>query len=131
MPKISVVIPTKNRSALLAEAIERVERQTVPKDQYEVIVIDNDSTDDTRSVLEQKTQTYSNLKSGLQEKRGAAATRNAGLCLAKGELVLFIDDDVQAEPGLLQAHLDCHTKNKNASVIGAVSMPWGDTSDPF
>ena len=51
MSKVSVVIPTKNRSALLAEAIERIECQSVPREQYEVIVIDNDSTDDTRSVL--------------------------------------------------------------------------------
>ncbi len=131
MPKISVVIPTKNRSALLAEAIERVESQTIPKEQYEVIVIDNDSSDDTRTILEQKAKVHSNLKFGLQEKPGAAATRNAGMRLAKGEVILFIDDDVQAEPALVQAHLECHCKNPNTSVIGSVSMPWGDTSDPF
>src|SRR2546428_11423810 len=131
MSKVSVVIPTKNRCTLLAAAIDRVESQTVPKSDYEVIVIDNDSTDDTRQVLEQKSRTYSNLKFGTQEKPGAAATRNAGLRLATGDLILFIDDDVQAEPGLIQAHLDCHRNHANASVIGAVSMPWGDTSDPF
>src|ERR1700730_9155135 len=131
MPQISVVIPTKNRSALLAESIEHIESQTVPRDQYEVIVIDNDSSDDTRNVLEQKVATYSNLKYGFQEKPGAAATRNAGLRLAKNDLILFIDDDVQATPSLIQAHLDCHSKNSAASVIGAVSMPWGDTNDPF
>ena len=131
MSKVSVVIPTKNRSALLAECIERIESQTIPRDQYEVIVIDNDSSDDTRTVLEQKSKSYPNLKAGFQEKRGAAATRNAGLRLAKGDLILFIDDDVQAEPGLIQAHLDWHRHYPNASVIGAVSMPWGDTSDPF
>src|SRR2546421_5753490 len=121
MSKISVVIPTKNRSALLAQAIERVESQTLSKDQYEVIVIDNDSSDDTRSVLQQKYKIYANLQMGFQGKPGAAATRNAGLRLAKGDLILFIDDDVQAEPGLLEAHLNCHGKNANTSVIGAVS----------
>src|SRR5262249_33954256 len=100
MPKLSVVIPTRNRCTLLAEAIERVESQTISRDQYEVIVIDNDSTDDTQTVLEQKAKAYSNLRFGFQEKPGAAATRNAGLQLAKGEIILFIDDDVQAEPTL-------------------------------
>jgi GT2 family glycosyltransferase len=47
MPNISVVIPSKNRSALLAETIERIESQTVSRENYEVIVIDNDSSDDT------------------------------------------------------------------------------------
>jgi len=131
MPKLSVVIPTKNRAALLAECIERIESQTVSRDQYEVIVIDNDSIDETRIVLEQKTKLHSNLKFGVQEKPGAAATRNAGLRLANSDLILFVDDDVQAEPSLIQAHLERHRKNPNASVIGAVSMPWGDTSDPF
>ncbi len=131
MPKVSVIIPTKNRSALLAEAIERIESQTVPREQYEVIVIDNDSTDDTRQVLEQKARTYSNLKYGLQEKRGPAATRNAGLRLANAEVVLFIDDDVQAAHSLVQAHFECHQRIPNASVIGAVEIPWDNTTDPF
>lgn len=131
MPKVSVVIPTKNRSALVAEAIDRVESQTVPREQYEVIVVDNDSVDDTRSVLEQKARTYPNLTFGFQDKRGAAATRNAGLRMAKNELILFIDDDVQAEPSLIQAHIDCHQKDADASVIGAITVPWGDTTDPF
>ena len=131
MSKISVVIPTKNRSALLTQTIERIESQTISRERYEVIVIDNDSHDDTRTVLEQKARTYSNLRFGVQEKPGAAATRNAGLRLAKGDLILFIDDDVQAEPGLVQAHLDWQCKTRNASVIGAVSMPWGNTAEPF
>jgi glycosyltransferase involved in cell wall biosynthesis len=67
----------------------------------------------------------------LQEKPGAAATRNAGLHLAKADLILFVDDDVQAEPGLIEAHLAWQEKNPNTSVIGSVTMPWGDTSDPF
>jgi len=131
MPKLSVVIPTKNRSALLAEAVERIECQTVSREHYEVIVIDNDSSDDTRTVLDWKAKTYRNFRFDVQEKPGAAATRNAGLRLASGDLILFIDDDVQAEPSLVEAHLEAHQKNQNASVIGAVSMPWGDTSDPF
>jgi glycosyltransferase involved in cell wall biosynthesis len=131
MLKISVVIPTKNRSALLAEAIERIESQTVSREQYEVIVIDNDSTDDTRTLLEQKAITYPNLKFASQEKPGAAATRNAGLRVARADIVLFIDDDVYADPSLIESHLDWQQRYSNASVIGAVSMPWGETSDPF
>src|SRR5438105_510096 len=115
MPKVSVVIPTKNRSELLAEAIERIECQTIAKEQYEVIVIDNDSSDDTRLVLEKKARIYPNIRFGFQEKPGAAATRNAGLRLAKGDLILFIDDDVQAERELIQSHLEWHRKNPNTS----------------
>jgi glycosyltransferase involved in cell wall biosynthesis len=131
MLKVSVVIPTRNRCALLDMTIEHIEAQTFPRDQYEVIVIDNDCTDDTRRVIEQRSRTYSNLKAGFQEKPGAGPTRNTGLRLAKGELVVFIDDDVHAEPGLIQAHVDQHQRNPNVSVIGAVTIPWGDTTEPF
>src|SRR5207247_3182506 len=93
MPKISVVIPTKNRSALLAETIDRVESQTIPGDHYEVLVIDNASTDDTRAILEQKAGIYPNLKFDFQKKPGAAATRNVGIRLANSDLILFIDDE--------------------------------------
>src|SRR5262249_35083886 len=101
------------------------------RDQYEVIIIDNDSADDTRQVLEQRAKIYSNLRFCVQEKPGAAATRNAGLRLAQAEIVLFIDDDVQATPSLIEAHFDWHLKNPNASVIGALELPWGNTTDPF
>ena len=129
--KVSVVIPTKNRAALVAQTIECIESQTVSRDQYEVIVIDNDSSDDTRSILEKNARTYSNLKLGFQEKPGAAATRNVGLRMAKAELVLFIDDDVQAEPALIQSHIEYQQKNSGASVIGAITIPWGGTTEPF
>ena len=131
MPRISVVIPTKNRSELLGNTIEYIESQTVPQNQYEVIVIDNDSTDDTRNLLEQKARTYRNLRYAIQEKPGAAATRNVGLRMAKADLILFVDDDVEAEQSLIQTHLDYHKKYPNASVIGSIRMPWENTTDPF
>ena len=131
MLKVSVVIPTKNRSALLAQTIEHIESQTIARDLYEVIVIDNDSTDDTRNVLEQKAKIYPNIRFGLQEKPGAAATRNAGLRMAKSELIVFIDDDAQAEPPLIESHISYQKKYQGVSVIAAVAIPWGDTTDPF
>ncbi len=79
---VSVVIPTKNRSALVAQTIEHIENQTYPRDRYEVIVVDNDSADDTRCVLEQKANCYSNLRLGFQEKPGADPRRSAGVRIA-------------------------------------------------
>jgi glycosyltransferase involved in cell wall biosynthesis len=131
MLKVSVVIPTRNRSRLLDKTIEHIEAQTISRDQYEVIVIDNDSSDDTRRIIEKKSKAYSNIRSGFQEKPGAAGTRNTGLRLAKGKLVLFVDDDVHAEPSLIEAHWNRHLQKPTASFIGAVSIPWGDTKEPF
>ena len=131
MHKISVVIPTLNRSALLAETIDHVESQTLPQDQYEVIVVDNNSSDDTLRILEQKADSYANLRFASQRKPGAAATRNLGLEMANGEIVLFIDDDIEAEPGLLESHLTYQWENAGSSIIGTVLTPWETTRDPF
>lgn len=131
MPKLSVVIPTLNRALVLAETIDRIESQTVSPDLYEVIVVDNASTDDTQNILAQKARQYSNLIVLSQSKRGAAPTRNAGLRRASGEIILFIDNDILAEPDLLERHLEYHRNHSNASVIGNVITPWNDKTDPF
>src|SRR6516162_5418252 len=99
--KLSIVIPTFNRASILACTIDRIEAQTVSAENYEVIVVDNASTDDTRAVLEAKSRKYFNLKFLLQPKPGAAATRNAGLRQAASDIVLFIDNDIVAEPDLI------------------------------
>ena len=98
---------------------------------YEVIVVDNNSTDDTQSVLAQKARQYSNFKFLSQSKRGAAPTRNAGLRVASGDIVLFIDNDILAEPDLIEKHLEYHGRHSNASIIGKVITPWTDKTDPF
>jgi len=106
--KVSVIIPTLNRAELVAATIDRIENQTVSRDIYQVLVIDNASTDNTAEVLSQKSATYPNLRTFAQRKKGAAATRNIGIREADGEIVLFIDDDILAEPNLIEAHLAYH-----------------------
>jgi glycosyltransferase involved in cell wall biosynthesis len=129
--KFSVVIPTLNRADLVAKTIDRIEQQTFNKQLYEVLVIDNFSSDHTQQVLHQKAAVYPNLRIHMQAKRGAAATRNVGIREADGEIVLFIDDDIFAEPNLIENHLKYHRTNAGASIIGGVSAPWEDATDPF
>jgi glycosyltransferase involved in cell wall biosynthesis len=130
-PKISVVIPTFNRASVLAQTIDFVESQTVSNESYEVIVVDNASTDDTHAVLEAKRKKHPNLRFFLQTKPGAAATRNAGLRETSGEIVLFIDDDILAEPDLVERHLSYHGRHQYACIIGKVIAPWNDRVEPF
>ena len=100
-PKISVIISTFNRASYLDETLNSLVEQTLPKDQYEVIVIDDGSTDHTRQVA-------ANFESKLsvhylfQENSGLAAGRNRGVQLAKGPIVHFMDDDDIADPRLLR-----------------------------
>ena len=131
MPKVSVVIPTWNRADLLAQTIDKIEHQTMARDSYEVIVIDIKSTDHTQKVLNQKSRVYRKLKTFSQSKRGAAATRNVGIQAATGDIILFIDDDIQAEPDLIAALWKYHQRFPGSSIIGGVITPWGNCSDAF
>lgn len=131
MYKVSVVIPTLNRASMLATTIDRIEQQSVSRNVYEVLVVDNNSSDDTQSVLSAKRDLYPNLRVFLQQKPGAAATRNVGIREATGDIVLFIDDDIFADPNLIETHLEYHKANPRSSIIGAVESPWDQTNDPF
>jgi len=129
--KLSVVIPTLNRADMLATTIDRIQNQSVDRDTYEVIVVNNNSSDHTQTVLRQKAATYSNLRAFTQLKPGAAATRNVGIRESSGDLILFIDDDIFADSSLVESHLKYHKENSEAAVIGAVVSPWENSSDPF
>lgn len=131
MHTISVVIPTLNRAELLARTIDSIESQTISRDRYEVIVVDNNSTDDTQLVLADSSDRYANLRFARQTRPGAAAARNRGLQRAEGDIVLFIDDDIEADPELVESHLKHHRENPDASVVGTIRTQWESTRDPF
>lgn len=107
--RLSVVIATKDRAAYIQRALESFAKQIGPPS-FEVIVVDNGSTDATREVVERArdaqqfpvTYVYE-----AQPNRGAA--RNRGIAVATGHLILFCDDDVYAPPGFLAAHDTAHT----------------------
>lgn len=86
--RISVIIPTYNTAAKLKECLEGLEKQTYPREQYEIIVVDDGSTDDTKSIIGGFRVRYC-----FQENRGPAAARNRGVEMAQGNIILFTDAD--------------------------------------
>ena len=93
MAMVSIVIPTFNRASLLEECIISILKQSYTD--YEIIVIDDGSTDNTLEILGKYAQVYKQKIIFVeQERKGPAAARNKGISLARGEIILFIDDDV-------------------------------------
>jgi GT2 family glycosyltransferase len=121
-PLASVVIPTHQRKESLLRALESLATQTIPCEQYEVIVAVDGSDDGSREAAESLAPAYS-LKVLWQSNRGRAAARNAGLAVARGDVVIFLDDDMTAAPELLAAHLRAHARDGRLAVIGAVPFP--------
>jgi GT2 family glycosyltransferase len=121
-PSISIVIPTFNRRASVARLLDGLCQQTCPTEQFEVVVVDDGSTDETRAYLSSR-QTPFALDVVPQLHRGAGAARNLGVSQAKGEIVLFLDDDVVPAPNLVERHVCDHQANPDAVVIGPMLPP--------
>ncbi|WP_375341514.1 glycosyltransferase family 2 protein [Planktothricoides raciborskii] len=87
-PEVSVIIPAYNGSRYIQQAIESVFTQTYPN--WELIIVDDGSTDNTQQVVQQYGQ---KLRYFYQENQGVAAARNRGILEAQGELIAFLDQD--------------------------------------
>ncbi len=107
---ISVIIPTYNRYDFLLEAVQSVKNQSYKN--FELIIVDDGSTDKTSELSERKDLVY--LK---QENKGPAAARNAGVKLAAGEWVAFLDSDDLWHKEKLQKQLDFINNNTDCKIV--------------
>ncbi len=118
-PAISVVIPSYNRMQELRTCLEGFAKQTVRGEQFEVIVIDDGSTCDMRSLAEDFTGTL-DLEILRIAHAGPGAARNAGLERARGPLLILWDDDQRPSPDLVEYCLnfhDRHSSEEEASLL--------------
>ena len=88
---LSIVIPTFNRSSLLGELIEKIGTGT--EINYEIIIVDDGSTDNTKEEIQKKLISYKNLKYIYQENKERGAARNTGTLASTGDFVTFFDSD--------------------------------------
>jgi glycosyltransferase involved in cell wall biosynthesis len=109
MLRCSVVIPTYNRERLLRYTLQSLARQTLPADQFEVLICDDGSSDGTRGVVDSFADRL-NIRYFYQEDQGfrAARARNTGIENAAADICVMLDCGVLAHSGFLQAHLDSH-----------------------
>ncbi len=129
LPELSIVMPTFNRRRRLERVLAGLDRQRARPDRFEVIVVDDGSTDDTAEWLSKNAARAYTLTHVRQQNAGPARARNHGVSLARGERILFIDDDVEPTPELLEEHLASHSE-PNLVVLGPLSslphyaQPW-------
>jgi hypothetical protein len=106
--KWSIVIPTYNRLPILQKCLDALESQTeyseADIENYEVVVVDDGSTDGTLEVLASQAARYPHLKLLKQSHAGATSARNLGVKQAVGDTVVFIDSDMVVAPTFLAAH---------------------------
>ena len=116
LPKISVILPIFNGEKFIAQCLENLLSQTLRE--IEIIVINDGSTDNTGKVLQEFTTQDSRIVIVEQENQGAGMARNAGLKIAKGEFIAFMDsDDRFYAPNTLEI-LYTYAKAHNAKICG-------------
>jgi glycosyltransferase involved in cell wall biosynthesis len=123
-PRISVVIPTRNRLPLLRHCLRSLERQDAPTQEHEIIVVDDGSQDGTAEFLSQWHPTCSATALHLPQPRGRSGARNHGLAAASGEVVIFLDGDVIAPPTLISTHRRHHAAGGPRTVVSGYPWCW-------
>jgi len=114
--QLSVIIATRNRKQVLERSLAALAAQEgISPGEVEIIVVDDGSSDGTRTIVERLIPNYPwSLSYDRQAPRGPAAARNRGIRESQGPLVLFLNDDTIATPKLLAHHLSCHAKHPEA-----------------
>lgn len=127
--QLSVIVPTFNRADALQKTLDYLSKQRFKK-MWEVIVVNNNCTDDTDEVIRSRQSNFPVPLHLVHEKKpGASAARNAGARTAQGKLLIFVDNDILTEPDFLERHYKMLQENDNSWVIGQViNMPEQENS---
>lgn len=99
---LSIIIPVFNVEKYVEKCIRSCENQDIPKEDYELIVVNDGSPDGSLAIVERLAKEYSNIKVISQENQGLSAARNTGLECARGEYVWFVDSDDWIEENCLK-----------------------------
>lgn len=120
--KVTVQICSMNRKNLLKRALEALFIQTFDKNDFEIIVVDDGSTDGTSEMVEELAkEAPCSLKLITQEHAGLATGRNRAIKAASGDIMIFIDDDIIADPHFIEEHVKSHEKHPKCVIMGWVN----------
>jgi len=130
MLKLSVIIPTRNRAKYLKIALESVLDQTLCSDEYEIIVIDNGSSDNTKEVVDSLNGVYEKrIKYFYEELPGLHNGRHRGIKEARAKILTFADDDIIATSEWLES-INESFASTDVVLVGGKVLPKWETSPP-
>jgi glycosyltransferase involved in cell wall biosynthesis len=130
-PQISVIISAYNRGNGLGETLRSVLAQDAAGIEYEVIAVDNNSTDDTADVIQSLIAAgHSRLRYVFERQQGVSYGRNAGIRRAQAPILAFTDDDVVVAPDWLRAIKGCFDENPSIDYVTGPMLPIYDEPPP-
>lgn len=114
--KLSIIIPIYNVEKYIERCLKSCLNQDLPLSDYEIIAIDDGSPDNSKEIVKQYQEKYSNIRLIIQENKGLSGARNTGLRIAKGEYIWFIDSDDFIEANCL-AHFYQEAHNQSLDIL--------------
>lgn len=131
-PDVSVILATYNRCDVLRGALESLLNQEGDGTTYEVIVVDNNSTDETRPTIEalHRKLRHDNLVYCFEEKQGVSYARNRGIAKARAPLLAFTDDDIRPPSNWISSIHEAFNRFPEADCIGGRVLPDEETNFP-
>ena len=126
---LSVIIPTRNRAKYLTGALESLTKQTYPLDMFEVLVVDNGSTDNTRESCASFNNRIPQLRYFYEETPGLHVGRHLGMKMAKSEILVYADDDIEAFPTWLEGISESF-EDAQVVLVGGKNLPKYEVEPP-
>lgn len=121
----SIIVCTYNRAESLRDTLKALRGvRFAPENSWEVIVVDNNSNDHTRAVVEEAQQTWPLLRYEFEGAQGLSHARNRGIACARGEVILFTDDDVLPEPDWMERTLEGLERHEADACGGWIGPIW-------
>jgi glucosyl-dolichyl phosphate glucuronosyltransferase len=128
---VSVIVCTRNRAQYLHACLESLALQEC-ETPFEVVVVDNGSTDNTAAVIQEWCRTDARFRTILEPRVGLSAAKNTGVRLARGRLLLFTDDDVVVDRRWIRTYMDFFDRRGEQSIIaGGPIVPIPDDLGPW
>jgi glycosyltransferase involved in cell wall biosynthesis len=122
--RASIIIPTRNRAQSLQEALRGYGCQDLSPESYEVLVVDNGSTDNTNQVVEEISASHPHVRCVREERPGLHFARHCGAKNAIGEILLYGEDDMEVRSDWASSMLDCLADETVHAVTGRVLAKW-------
>lgn len=127
MKFVSVIVPVYNDRERLTRCLQALQRQTYPREAYEVVVVDNGSDESPAAV----TDRFERVRLVVEERRGSYAARNRGIRAAQGELFAFTDADCLPAEDWLEKGGACFERNRRCGLVaGKVDMTVCNSAQP-
>jgi len=132
MPLLSIIVCTYNREKYIEDTLHYLSNQSVDHRQYEVLIIDNNSSDRTASICQGfiENKGHENFYYFLEEKQGLTYARNRGISESKGEYLAFLDDDAWVGNTYCEKIIEFFTRHLDVSAIGGKIIPLYEGTEP-